>query len=962
MAVGAISRIHFGPIVLDVDRGSLTRGDERIGLRPKVWELLRVLIERRDRLVAKEELFASVWPGVAVHQWALSNCISELRSALGDEPAQPRYIAVVHRRGYRWIAPVVEQGEVSVSPPSEGPLAVGREQEIARLRHAFDLARGGHRQFLFVSGEPGIGKTAVIDEFLRTSADGAAIGRGQSVDHHAASEPYLPVLEALSLLCRGPNGAEIVDVLRQHAPLWLAQMPSFLTVDERSRLQSQLHGAARERMLREMGEAIEVLANSHPLVLVLEDLHWCDHATVDLLAYLARRREPVRLLLLATYRPVNLLLGNHPLRALKRELEGSGIARELALPFLTPSAIQTYLATRFPGHQFPPELATIIHRKTDGNPLFMVTIVDYFRDEGWFERIDFGWQLTATLDAVHAAIPDSLKQMMDHRIEELPEADLDLMMVASVIGTEFSTPTLAAAAGLSQEQVEEQCATLARRQQMVAESGPRARHDDAAGIRFNFRHALYQSALLGRIGPARRRRLHETIAQHLERTSKQMCSELCAELALHYDLAGNVPKAVHYLRDLAARALQRGAFGDARASIEHALAILPSPASTPVEIAERFDLTLHLTAITHASHGHASPEAEQYIRAAAALSEQIEQPVQRFQLLSAMYARAFFRSDFDRCAEIATEMRAIDAELDLPQLTVPARVLPAGHIHATGRLEECRELLEETLRFDIPAIPLIRPGLRVIATSLLARVHTLLGFADRGRQLEAIGMKEARDLGPFDTVYALGLAAARAILLRNLDAAQRVSLEAMDLIDLYGFVNVRPYFESTLGCCRVFAGNSAAGITAIREAMQTRRSLGIPPEVNGVYWFYALALVEAGTPEAATEIDAGIAWAEGRRDLWAIADLYRLRGECWRARPDGDEHAERCFEQAIHTAQAQKAKWWELRATISLAQLYRDRDRGAEGRTRLRPVYDWFREGLDTADLERARQLLCAQM
>ena len=185
------------------------------------------------------------------------------------------------------------------------------------------------------------------------------MGRGQCLDHHGAGEAYLPVLEALGRLCRGPQGAGLVAQLAQYAPTWLLQLPAFLSPADLEGLQRRVLGATQERMLRELVEALDVLTAAQPLVLVVEDLHWSDAATLDLLACLARRRGPARLLVLGTYRPVEVLARGHPLYAVKQELSLHGLCQEVALGWLTEAEVAQYLAARFAGVSVPAELVRL---------------------------------------------------------------------------------------------------------------------------------------------------------------------------------------------------------------------------------------------------------------------------------------------------------------------------------------------------------------------------------------------------------------------------------------------------------------------------------------------------------------------------------------------------------------------------------------------------------------------------
>src|SRR5258708_10021476 len=157
-------------------------------------------------------------------------------------------------------------------------------------------------------------------------------------------------------------------------------MPSVVSPSERGALQLQLSGANRERMLREMAEAIETLTLESPLLLVLEDLHWSDYSTLDLVSYLARRQDPARLLVIGTYRPVDVIVGDHPLKSVKRELQAHGLCHELPLEYLSERAIDEYLTRRFSVQQFSPRLKRTIYQRTEGNPLFMVNLVENLID------------------------------------------------------------------------------------------------------------------------------------------------------------------------------------------------------------------------------------------------------------------------------------------------------------------------------------------------------------------------------------------------------------------------------------------------------------------------------------------------------------------------------------------------------------------------------------------------------
>jgi DNA-binding winged helix-turn-helix (wHTH) protein len=342
MAMNPPRQYIFGPFRLDLANAALWRGRRPIHLTPKVFAVLSYLLQHAGSLITKDELLRAIWPDTVVGEASLTVCIREIRKVLGDQPRAPRFVETRHRLGYQFIAPATEIDPPAAGerPPAEaenGPTAprlVGREAELGRLESWLEQALRGDRQMVFVTGEPGIGKTTLVEAFrhrLGMQPD-LWVAHGQCFEHHGPSEAYLPVLEALNQLCRRPDGDRLVTLLGRRAPTWLAQLPWLpRAAGQEKPPPDVLVGATPERMLREFAEAVEALTAQTPLVLVLEDLHWSDYATLDLVSALARRREPARLLLLATYRPVEVIVMDHPLHGVKQEMEMHRHCAELPL-------------------------------------------------------------------------------------------------------------------------------------------------------------------------------------------------------------------------------------------------------------------------------------------------------------------------------------------------------------------------------------------------------------------------------------------------------------------------------------------------------------------------------------------------------------------------------------------------------------------------------------------------------
>ena len=313
--------VSFVPFTLDLSHGILFRGGERVFLRPKTFALLQYLVENPDRLVSKEELISAVWPNTRIVDAALKVSIGEIRKALGDSSTKPKFIETVGRKGYRFIAPVslrlAQANKESLVP------FVGRTAELQQLRHHLEITQGGKRQLVFVTGEPGIGKTTLVEAFVKSLPDDGSVitASGQCIEQYGAGEAYLPILDVLERLCNGPNRDQALTLLHRYAPSWLANLPHIIDPTERSLLEQQTLGLAAERRLRELAAFIEAVTKDRTLLLALEDLHWVDPSSLALISFVAQRQEAARLLIIGTYREVEIEARNHSFKQAKEHLE-----------------------------------------------------------------------------------------------------------------------------------------------------------------------------------------------------------------------------------------------------------------------------------------------------------------------------------------------------------------------------------------------------------------------------------------------------------------------------------------------------------------------------------------------------------------------------------------------------------------------------------------------------------------
>jgi predicted ATPase len=543
--------LTFGPFRLDLLQNRLWREAQLLTLRPQAFAVLRYLAMHADRLVTKAELLQHVWGGRQVTDSVLRGCIHAIRVALADTADTPQYLETVGRLGYQFRLgrAATHLGQAAARP------VVGRQGEVEWLRERWLWAREGRRQCAMLSGEAGIGKTTVVDLFvasLPTSSE-VGIGCGHCVDLYGEGEPYLPLLEALGQLGQSPHRDALRRVLQRYAPTWLGHLPTLLSDSERERLQPQLPDVPPGRMLRELAEALDALAMTIPLVLVLEDLHWSDVFTVNVLTYLAQRRDPARLLVLGTYRPVDVVVRAHPLRGMLQELRGRGACDDLALELLYPDDVEAYSAARL-GGEVTAELVALLYHQTEGNALFMVNMLEHWVEQGVLKQEGAQWTLRSSLSAV-TSLPEAPQLLITKRFEQLDRDAQHVLEVASVAGDVFAAATVAAGLDSPVAQVEALCATLGQQHDFLEYAGLEEGPDGTFSGCYRFQHALYRQVLTERLGALQRMQAHRRMGERLAQGYGPQAPTITTQLARHF-LQGCAPhRAVPYLHQAGVQAL-----------------------------------------------------------------------------------------------------------------------------------------------------------------------------------------------------------------------------------------------------------------------------------------------------------------------------------------------------------------------------------------------------------------------
>src|SRR5262245_23460640 len=569
---------HFHGFTLDTTNHCVWRGDERVSLTPKAFDLLRYLVEHADRLVTHEEILEALWPDTYVNQEVVKKYVLGIRKVLGDRRDQPQFIRTFPKRGYQFVALVSDdRPQATDTAVSAATTLIDRKMPRDRMDRCLAHAARGARQVVFVTGEAGIGKTTFVDSFVQRvgQISDAAIARGQCIEAFGSQEAYYPLLEAVDQLVRRSDDERFIGVLRERAPTWLLQFPSLMKGDERDALRRDTLGATRERMVREICEWFEAIAADRLVILVLEDLHWADLATLDVVSTLARRREGARVLLVVTQRPSAGAL-NTAVSRLVQDLEMRRLCEQISLEPFEPAEVAEYLDLEFGHAGFAADLAAVIHRQSGGNPLIVSALTRDLVANGTVVHAADAWTLTAPIPTIELKVPASLQDMLNVQFDQLSSVEQRHLKTASVVGERFPAWLLASDTDTLDE-AERVCEQLAERRLFIRPVGMVELPNGTISATYEFRHALYRQAIYGRSSDVAAVRLHRTVGSRLEALhgGEASAAGAAAEIAAHFEKAHEHERAIQYLVLAADNAARRFAVRDSIEVLQHAMSLVP---------------------------------------------------------------------------------------------------------------------------------------------------------------------------------------------------------------------------------------------------------------------------------------------------------------------------------------------------------------------------------------------------
>jgi tetratricopeptide (TPR) repeat protein len=746
------------------------------------------------------------------------------------KPLEARFVdasqvADLLRRLHAGLAP----GQGVSEPPDERRATdhgsfVGRAKELDRLSAAMTRTAGGTGSVVVITGEAGMGKTTLVDEFLNhpdTLSSYALICRGQAVEHRGPGEAYLPIVDALAPVVVHP-GSGLHDSLRAHAPAWCAQFPGAFPDAEVAS-----HPPTQDRLARELGDALCVAATNRSIVLVIEDLHWADPSTIDLLRRLAHRTRRARLLIVATCRAEEAAATGSGLDEALLDLEARRVCDIIELTGLDEPQISHYLESRFGLEEISPPLASLLARATDGQPLFLVSLVQLFIERGDLRQVGGKWELATPLEHLHLGVPRTVQAVIKRKLSALHDDDQELLRWASVEGLEFSTAVLSKFVASDTLDLEDRLDQLSRASALILPIGPKRYPNGSWGARFRFAHAMYQHVVYGALGGTRRSNLHRQVADCLVALHGGETTAIAALLARHFKEGRDVERAFeHYM--------QAG---------DNAMTV-----SAGIEADAHYS-----DAVTLAMGEDSGVDSKRLVRAYAQRS----------------IARSFIGkhdaavSDLD-CG-VAGALTAGDADL-----VFNVRLARAYALALAGRSGEAAAAAKE-LKESINALPDGSKRLRQLTLDL--QLHTGRGELDQAAVIADHAIALAHALG--DRPKLLQVLSARAQLdfyasaygsalpaLKEVCGGATNANRASDPRPLDVLFHGRFFLGLTLGNLGRFSEALAALGTGLETARRDGYSYWVPRFLNGLGWLHG----ELGDLQTALRLDEEAVAASGRQD------------------------------------------------------------------------------------------------
>jgi len=890
------------------------------------------------------------------------------------------------------------------------PAFVACGQELEKLGGSLEAALSNKGRVIFVTGEAGSGKTALVQEFARRVQETypeLIVASGKCNAHAGIGDPYQPFIEILRLLtgdveskwtagviskehalrlwnmiplsvkCLLDNGQDLINIFVQGAGLvsrseaisrgmttWLAGLKKL--VDRKTSLPPD-STLQQSNLFEQYTRVLQALAAEKPLLLILDDLQWVDPGSASLLFHLGRGIEGSRILIMGAFRPAEVALGRgeerHPLDPVLHELKRDfgeieiEVGKTEARQF-----VDDYIDTE--PNRLDHKFRETLYGQTKGHPLFTVELLRDMQERGalikdkkgkWTEGPDLDWNtLPARVDAV-----------IEERVQRLNEKLREILTIASVEGEEFTAEVVAR---IQKEEVRELIKLLSReldkRHHLVSAKGIRQLAKQRLSS-YLFQHILFQRYLYNSLDQVERAELHEEVGNILEALYGEQAEEIAAQLARHFLEAGIVPKAIEYLRKAGDKAVRLSAGAEAIVHYNKALELLKELPETPQRDQLELALQLALAVPLMSTKGFGAPELGQAVVRARELCDRVGDMRQRFFALFQLVNYYGTTGQYRTSLKFAEQMSQIGEQSNDPMLEASCCYAPTWPLLNIGELVQTVEYGKRMMdiydqeKHGFLAY-LIGYDVAVFNQGFGSWAQWILGYPDQAiRQLnEAANI--ARKLGhPHTLAFVLLLACELNWFLGDYPQINKDTEELVPFCEKNGFIYIGAHGYFYRGERAVLEGKVKEGIA------QMRQSLAIMEATGTLTCFSRLRARAADACRKAGDLEEGLSavdWAldavQKYDERYVEAEIYRLKGELLRMQGKPEDEVEKYFGRAIEISRRRLAKSWELRATMSLSRLWQKQGKREDARKILEEVYSWFTEGFTTPDLIEAKALL----
>ena len=901
--------------------------------------------------------------------------------------------------------------EVEEASPVEKPIFVARERELAQLKVQLDLALNGQGRVVFITGEAGSGKTALVDAFTHDAQDAQpelVVVSGNCNAHTGIGDPYLPFREILELLTgdvearwaagaisaerarqlwntlpiaaqalleSGPDlvdtflpGAALVERAAAYAPGRADWVSHLVEIVDRKKTANMIPGLQQSDLFEQYTRVLVSIARQAPLVLVVDDLQWADTGSIGLLFHLGRHLIGSRILILGAYRPEEVAIERagerHPLIPVVNELQllfgdifvnlEQADSREFMETFLDSEPNQLSASFR-----------QMLYQRTRGQPLFTIELLVGMQERGDLIQNPVGaWVEGPALD--WETLPARVEAAIAERIGRLAQPLQAALQVASVVGEGFSAEVVARVLEINEREMVQCMSSDLDRKYRLVKAQAIERSGSQRISRYRFRHYLCQKYLYDNLDQVERTYLHEDIGYVLEQVYGENANEVAVQLARHFQVAGVIEKSVQYLQLAGQKAVQLSAYQEAIAHLNTGLDLVMNLPDSSERMQQELTMQLALGTAWSGYGSHASPQANQANTRALELSQQLGDNRQACQIKGELAFYHYVRGEYRKARELADEA----LNLALGDKDPLLKALGHWYLGATsfpiGDYTAARKHLEQVIDFYRPQQhhhPLLLLRVSDAGLSALAKYACCLwfiGYPDQALKRSQEALELAQELNhPYSLADVLYFAGCLFNTLRR--DAHAVKVNAEQLVEVVQKIGIQGWLGDGimyLGEAQTMMGNLNQGIEQMHKGMAVHESLDLQCYLPGTLRAIAAAQAQAGqTEDALTTLDkAYIMVKKTDERLWE-PEIHRLRGEILLMQ--GEEGgAERSLLEALEVARRQKAKSLELRAATDLARLWGSQGKVDYAYALLTPVYDWFTEGFNTEDLREAKTLL----